>query len=158
MESFKDYLVKEYQIKNAAAIDMKFSHTMSVKLDKESKKPMNMHVITVSLKFYDKDLTLLKSDTVKFVNNELAKTCEKKLVNIAPKELNNKFMAARKHIIKAIESEYNNKMDELKGKIKQLTLYAGKPSIVVDDEFRGELVQINDDDELPTKPKKSFDM
>jgi len=156
MESFKDYLVQEYQIKNAVAVDMKFTHTMNIKLDKQSKRLLNMHTIIVSLKFYDKDLTLLKSDSVKFVNNELAKSCEKKLVNISPKELNNKFMYARSSIIKSIRSEYDDKLTDIRTKIKQLELYAGKEhsSIAVEDEFKGELVQMTDN----TPQKKSFEM
>jgi len=162
MEEFKNYLASEYQVNDAAAIDMKCTHNMNVKIDKTSKVPVNVHSITVALKFYDKEMKLLKSGSVKFVNNEIPKSQEKKLVNIAPAELNNKFMAVRPLIIKSIMSEYAENAGEIKDKIASLKLYAGKDndSVVVDDQFKGKLVQPANVDpiDVPKKVKKQFDM
>jgi len=161
MEQFKDYLASEYQVKDAAAIEMKCTHSMNVKIDKKTSIPMNMHTINVTLKFYDKEMKLLKTGTAKFVNNEIPKSQEKKYVNISPKELNNKFMAVRSEIIKKIMLDYTLKSNEIKSKMSDLKQYAGKEkdSIAVEDEFKGKLVQPADTEiETPKKSKKQYDM
>jgi len=156
MEQFKSYLASEYQVKDATSIELRFNHTMNIKTDKKSNTPMNIHTIIATIRFYDKDMNMLKSGSVKFVNNELAKVSENKLINIAPKELGNKFMCARKEIIRVIMGEYKDKLDDIRGKIKLLKMFEGKDNedITVEDEFRGELVQISD----KRKEKKTFEM
>jgi len=158
MEEFKNYLAKESQHGSAPAIDLSFGHSLTVKADKKSQSFLNVHTITANIKFYGKDMKLLDSANYKFVNNELAKSYEKKLVNISPKELNNKFMAARPEIIESILNRYQDKLKEVKAKIYALNLYTGKQndSVAIDDQFKGELVQMTD--EKPVKKKEKFEM
>jgi len=51
MEEFKKYFASEYQMNNAAAIDLKFTHSMKNKIDKKSNTPLNEHVIAEALSF-----------------------------------------------------------------------------------------------------------
>jgi len=159
MEQFKDYLVSEYKVDGAVATELKFSHNMTVKIDKTSNIPLNVHTITVALKFYDKDLKLLKSASVKFVNNELTKCCAKKLVNISPDELTNKFMQVRPLIIDSIMSEYKQKLLDIEDKLRSLFTYKGvaDEDITIDDTFKGELIQVNEEKPKPKK-RVSYEM
>ena len=58
MESFKDYVVSEFNVDGTTSILFKFSHSLSVKIDKKTKKPLNNHTINVVVQFYDRNLTL----------------------------------------------------------------------------------------------------
>jgi len=159
IDDFKKYLSSEFQVDSATAIELKFTHNLSIKIDKKTKLPINVHAITACIRFFDKDMNLLTSANVKFINNELSKQCEKKLVNIAPKELSNKFMAARPAIIASILAEYTDKLADVKSKIHDLNTYAGKEndSPAINDQFKGELVQVATDNAQPSA-KKTFEM
>jgi len=160
MEEFKNYLAKESQSGDAPAIDLKFGHTLTVKADNKSQSFLNVHTVTVNIKFYDKHMKLLDSANYKFINNELAKSYEKKLVNISAPELNNKFMAARPEIIASLAKEYQEKLNNIKAKISSLNLYAGKKndSIAIDDQFKGELVQVSEEPVVTKKKKEKYEM
>ena len=69
MLAFKDYVVNEYNVENHASTSFKFSHSLKTSIDKKTNKIMNNHTINVDIKLFDKDLNLLKSDSLKFVNN-----------------------------------------------------------------------------------------
>jgi len=159
MEEFKNYLSKESKSGDAPAIDLSFGHSLTVKADNKSQSFLNVHTINVSIKFYGKNMTLLDSANYKFINNELAKSYEKKLVNISASELNNKFMAARPEIIDSLYKEYQEKLKNIKTKIYSLNLYAGKKndSIAIDDQFKGELIQVSDEP-VVTKKKDKYEM
>lgn len=154
MEVFKGYLASEYDNKNCSAIDWKFTHSISCKLDKKSKVCLNQHIINISMAFYDKDMKLLCKAVVKFVNNELPKQIADKLVKISPAELTNKFMFAKKEIINQINNDYKSKLNKIKTKIDELNKYCEKESIATSSEFKGELTQISDS----VVTKKAFDM
>ena len=84
-EDFKAYLLNEFNIDGVASVLIKPTHSLNMKIDKKSKKILNNHTITVNISLYDKDLTLLKKDNIKFVNNELIKKDAERIVNISPK-------------------------------------------------------------------------
>ena len=113
-------------------------------------------MITMNLKFYDKNVKLLKTCTLKFLNNVIAPSYAKKLININPGELNNKFMSAKEDIIKVIHAEYEEKMNEIVEKMNQLKQY-GVKQFGIEDKFRGELVKLVEN-QNEVKNKKSYDM
>ena len=159
MESFQNYLISEYKIKDYVAVEFKYNHVEAIKPDNKSGKNIRQHTILIGVKFYDKNLNLLHSANLKFVNNILAKVCEKKLVNIAPAELNNKFMLARPEIIKVIADELKSRLSEINTKLCALNNYAGKSNdnISISDEFKGELTQIVETPDV-INAKHCFDM
>ena len=158
MESFKDYVVSEFNVDGTTSILFKFSHSLSVKIDKKTKNPLNNHTINVIVQFYDRNLTLLRRETLKFVNNVLNKKDAERLVKIAPKELENRFNFARRAIVSIIQDEYIEKINDINDKLNALRLYENvevNSNNVIPSEFKGELVQINNES---NSDKQKFDM
>jgi hypothetical protein len=156
MNAFKDYVISEFKIDGTTSISFKFSHVLTTKIDKATKKIMNNHTINVVAQFYDKDLNLLRKETLKFVNNVLTKKDAERLVNIAPKELENRFNFARRDIVGEIKDDYLSKMRDINDKIEALNMYENvRGNETIPSEFKGELVQFKDSNQT-TKPK--FDM
>ena len=148
MDNFEQYVISEFKVDNQAAVEIKYTHNISIK------KAVINHMITMNLKFYDKNVKLLKTCTLKFVNNVIAPSYAKKLININPGELNNKFMSAKEDIIKVIHAEYEEKMHELVEKMNQLNQFS-KSQFSIEDKFRGELIKPV---EQEVKNKKKYDM
>ena len=148
MDNFEQYVISEFKVDNQAAVEIKYTHNISIK------KAVINHMITMNLKFYDKNVKLLKTCALKFVNNVLAPSYAKKLININPGELNNKFMSAKEDIIKVIHAEYEEKMHELVEKMNQLNQFS-KSQFSIEDKFRGELIKPV---EQEVKNKKKYDM
>ena len=158
MESFEQYLLQEYKDISYNVVNFQYSHNTSIKMAKKTNIPIKQNTVFVNIKFYNKNVDLIKSVNIKFVNNILAKVCEKKLVNIAPSELNNKFMIARGEIIKTIYDKLAIKYNKIKSKINDLNDYRGKPndSIAINYEFKGEQIDIVD--AINKDNNRSFDM
>ena len=152
-DNFEQYVISEFKVDNQAAVEIKYTHNVSVKVTKNA--AIDNYTITMTLKFYDKNVKLLKTCTLKFVNNLLAQSYAKKLIVINPGELNNKFMAAKEEIIKVIHAEYQEKMNEIVEKMNQLSQY-GVKQFGIEDQFRGELNKLIQQNEV--KNKKKYDM
>lgn len=157
LKDFETYVINEFKVDTQAAIEIKYSY--SCKIDKFMVKN---HTITMSLKFYNEDAKLLKSSMLKFVNNNLPKLYEKKLITINPGELNNKFLAAKKEIIDIIRGEYEGEITKINMFLKDLKEY-NTSMIDVDDQFRREIVNIAVSDiksqiQPNQKNKKKYDM
>ena len=155
MQAFRDYVIQEYisSIHDCTSIQFKYAHSLKTKIDKQSKRALYNHTITVTIQFFDKDLNLLHKAILHFVNNVLTTRERKALVNIAPDELNNRFNAARREIVQIIDNEYRSKLEDISYKIDCLHAYedvSNQSSSIIPSEFRGELVQI--------APKQTFDM
>ena len=159
MQSFINYLITEYRDKatNYAAIDTKFTHSSTIKIDKKSNVPLKNNIIKVTLTFYDKSMNKLYSSAISFENNLLPKPQAKKLVNISPKELENKFMSAKNEVCDEILNELLNKRNELNEKINDIAQYKGVKGIIPD-QFKGESISVTDNEVTPTKPKMHYDM
>ena len=123
MDSFKNYVISEYRVEGFTSVSFKFTHSLSTKLDKKSGKELNNHAINVTVQFFDKDLNLLRKSSLKFVNNVLGKKQASELVNISPKELENRFNAARREIVGEILKEYMEKKALIDAKMFDLRLY-----------------------------------
>ena len=168
MEGLKSYIIGEFKdkAKGYVATEFKFTHSTNIKIDKKKPKglspegrsniPIKSDIIKVNIKFVDKDMNVLHSAIVTFENNIITKANAKKLINISPKELENKFMVARKDICSIIMNEYCDKLGDLNSKIDGLKNYVGVDG-VISREFKGESIQIVDDVEKP-KLKVQYDM
>jgi len=150
-DNFEQYVISEFKVDNQAAVEIKYTHNVS------AKNTTINYTITMTLKFYDKNVKLLKTCALKFVNNVLAPSYAKKLININPGELNNKFMSAKEDIIKVIHAEYEEKMHELVEKMNQLNQFS-KSQFSIEDKFRGELIKPIEPVEQEVKNKKKYDM
>lgn len=162
MNDFEEYISSEFKVNDKAATDVKYAHSVTMKINKE-KIITRDHIIKVVVKVYDKKMKLLKTGTFKFINNLLSSPCAKKLVNINEGEMNNKFMAARNEIIKTINKEYMEKMMEFKDKANLLDEYSGKTldNVGIPDKFKGELVKVVstvNEEITPKINKKKYDM
>ena len=164
MQSFKDYVVSEFKIEGTTSISFKFTHSLSAKIDKKTNKMLNNHTINIVVQFFDKDLNSLYRTSFRFVNNVLNKKQAKSLVNISPKELENRFNVARREIVSEIQNDYIQRRNEIDDKINSLLLYenveqshegttfrGSESHSIIPSEFKGEVIQFTE-----TKPK--FDM
>ena len=162
MESLKSYLIDEFKdrAKGYVAVEFKFTHSVTMRNDKLTKTPLKVDIVKVSLRFVDRDMNTLNSSNIVFENNAIQKSKEKQFVNISPKELNNKFCFAKHEIIRLIMNEYTNKRDELNVKIESLKSYAGNEKDIIDSTFKGEVVNVVENDKPKDKPTKKakFDM
>ena len=80
------------------------------------------------------------------------------MVKIAPKELENRFNFARRAIVSIIQDEYIEKINDINDKLNALRLYENvevNSNNVIPSEFKGELVQINNES---NSDKQKFDM
>ncbi len=146
MLAFKEYLIEEYktQAKQYAAVEFKFTHSTNVKTDKRSGCVLKNDIVKVAVRFVDKDMNTLFSGNIAFVNNVIEKKKEKCLINISPKELNNKFAFAKREILETIMNEYCEKRDELNRKINSLQSYYGNDGDIIDRRVKGESIRIVD--------------
>lgn len=117
--ALEDYILNEFKDTQTefAARNIKYSFNRTV-----SNKGVLNDVITMNIKIYDDNMNLLDSKAIKFINDKLAKPCEKKLVNIDVNELNNLFTKALDDIKNEIAKEYNAKINEFKAKLECLCL------------------------------------
>ena len=159
MEAFKQYLIDEFKerAKGYVAVEFRFVHNVNIKKDKESNTPLKIDIIKVAIRFVDKDMNTLFTTSISFENNAIPKNKHKQFVNIAPKELNNKFNFAKNEIIRNIMTEYVLKRDELTDKINNLQSYAGHDNDIIKSQFKGEVVNVVDINDKPIN-KVKFDM
>lgn len=177
MEQFKEYLIDEYKdrAKGYVAVEFKFTHSITLKKDKETDKPLKFDIIKVSIRFVDKNMNVLYTTNISFENNVIPKNKQKLFINISPKELNNKFNFAKKEIIRTIMTEYVLKRDDLNDKINNLQMYSGNDPYggcaendVIKPLFKGKIVNVVDNDpsgpamravsDVNDKNKTKFDM
>ncbi len=159
-------MIEEYktQAKQYAAVEFKFTHTTSIKSDKRSGCVLKNDIVKVGIRFVDKDMNTLYNGSVVFENNIIPKKKEKCLINISPKELNNRFAFAKREILETIMEEYCEKRDELNRKINSLQSYYGNDGEVIDTRVKGESVHVVDvnsnanEGELLETKKVKFDM
>ena len=162
MEAFKAYLIDEYKdrAKGYVAVEFRFAHGVNVKKDKQSNTPLKIDIIKVSIRFVDKDMNTLFTTNISFENNVIPKNKQKMYINISPKELNNKFGFAKGEIINIIMNDYIDKRDELMTKINNLQTYSGGDNDIIKPQFKGEVVNVVDNDDVNDKPikKVKFEM
>ena len=147
LNDFENYIMSEYELKNP--IKIKYTHNINVKSTKG--KILENHIVTMILNYYN-DMDSCKT-YIRFINNSIDPRYKDKF-NLG--ELNNKFMAAKNDIINIIKAEYEEKRNELDEKINQLNEF-GKSQFGIENQFRGEKVEIKTDGN-EVKNKKKYDM
>lgn len=144
MNNFKEYLVQEYhqKAKGFVAVEMKFSHSFTVKTEAKSGVVRRNDLIKVAMKFVDKEMNVLYTASIVFENNLIPKRLHKSFVNISPKELENRFNVAKDDICREILKDYTEKKKELEDKIKNLKSYNNVSVGVIPAQFKGESINI----------------
>ena len=161
MQALKEYLIDEFRdkAKSYVACEFKFAHYTKIKPDKASGVSLKIDVVKINMRFVDREMNTLHNCSVVFENNVIPKNKEKSFINIAPKELNNKFACAKSEIIKTIMDEYVEKRDEINVKINELSLFAGNTADIITPRMKGETVNVVDDAvNNTTKKVLKFDM
>ena len=149
MDAFIDYLLKEYQLPSEVVCNnVAFTYSTQNKIDKKSHVPITNHIITIKIDSYDKHHQKLSSNTERFVNGRINRPKTKKLINISPDELNNKFGAAKASICSQIQKNNSDKVKELNDVINDLKQYCDNMT-VIPNEF------INEPTITPDEPKKN---
>ena len=142
MEEFNNYLVSNWKVDGTVGVEKRFVHVRKIGFDKKLERERVDHIISVGLKYYDKDNLCLGTYSVKFVNNSLNNGSKKKLINISSDELENRFMVAREMILNIVEAEYREKINELNGKVNDVNDYRDKDRIGCSKEFSGPRVRL----------------
>lgn len=70
-------------------------------------------IISITLKYYDKDNELLDSYTIRFNKNLISKSQQKLFKNISHKEVENSFLYAKDEIISELINENNEEIKKL---------------------------------------------
>ena len=131
MHSFEQYLLQEYNLPaNVVCNKFSYNHSIKEKVDKVSKVPVINNVITVHIESYDDKHNLLASHNEKFIDGEIHRSKNNKLVNIAPGELNNRFAAAKQQIASVILQELNIKMNDIQQKVTDINKYCNAGGVI----------------------------
>ena len=156
MQAFKAYILQEFGRTDYAASEFKYTYTTNTKMDKSSMRPLVHNSINVKVNIVDKDMQVLDSKSFKFVDNELTKANEKKLINIAPAELDNRFVAALPEIAGIIGGDISGRISDLHDQLSSLNAYTHHNNTVIPDAFRGKSVVIGSTEE-PSKKTTKFE-
>ena len=118
VDNLKQYLLSEFSnnIQYSAA-DTKYTHTQSI-----TKNGAINNIITIKMKLVDKDMIVLSTNTIKFINDTLP--IKTKLINIAPAELINRFVAAKPDIVAIIRDEYTKRLNDIEASMNELNSYS----------------------------------
>ena len=135
MDNFVSYLVGNWNVNGSVSIEKRYVHVRKTIFDRILKMEREVHVVSVGLKYYDKDNICLGTYGVKFVDNYLNAGSKKKLVNISPDELENRFGVARDAILDVIEADYKERIRELNGKVSDIGSYRERDRIGISKEF-----------------------
>ena len=139
MEDFINYLLKEYQLPNEVVCHkVTCNHSSKSKIDKKSNVPVTNNIITVKIECFDKDHNLICYQNERFVDGEIYRPKTRKLVNISPQELNNRFGKAKGQICRNIENELMGKVKSLNEDLSSLKQYCGNESSIIPNEFINE--------------------
>ena len=149
MESFINYLLSEYQLPSEVVCNnITFTYSTKNKIDKKSHVPITNHIISVKIDSYDKHHNKLATNSEHFIDGHINRPKTKKLINISPDELNNKFSNAKASICSQIQKNNSDKVKELNEVINDLKQYCDNMS-VIPNEF------VNEPTITPQEPVKN---
>ena len=154
MEDFINYLLKEYQLPaECVCHKVAFNHSAKTKVDKLSKVPITNNIITVKIECFDKDHKSILAQSERFINGQIQRSKFRKLVNISPDELNNKFGVAKGFICNEINKSLNEKLKDLNEEMTELKTYCGNVNTIIPTEFVNEVKVASTEEEN----KKNFE-
>jgi tRNA G10 N-methylase Trm11 len=159
MQEFEYYIKSNWTVTNHAATSISYSYTSRQVQDKKSKTSILNHVITMKIIWLDKSSKQLAAEKLTFINDTLAKSCEKQLKTINPSEATNKFRAAKHDIIRQLSRAKQQKINTLQQELNALSQYAGSNNDIIPPVMKG-TETIIPAQQLPAAPvpKHVFDM
>ena len=131
MQEFEYYIKSNWIVTNHAATSISYSYTSRQVQDKKSKTSILNHVITMKIIWLDKSSKQLAAEKLTFINDTLAKSCEKQLRTINPSEATNKFRAAKHDIIRQLSRAKQQKINTLQQELNALSQYAGSNNDII---------------------------
>ena len=127
METFINYLLKEYKLPNEVVCHkVSFTHSIKYKADKKSDELIPFHIINMKIQCYDKNHNLINTFNEKFINDMIIRNKNKKLQIIKEDEINKLFSLSKKDICNLILADLCIKNEEFVKKIKDLLSYKGE--------------------------------
>ena len=131
MDSFINYLLSEYNLPSEVVCNnVAFTYSTKNKIDKKSHVPITNHIVSVKIDSYDKHHNKLATNAERFINGKVNRPKTKKLINISPDELNNKFSQAKASICSQIQKNNADKVKELNDVINDLKQYCDNMSVI----------------------------
>ena len=131
MQEFEYYIKSNYNVPNHAATAISYSYSSRIILDKKSNKNILNHAITMKIIWFDRNSKQLAAEKLTFINDTLAKSCEKQLRTINPSEATNKFRAAKHEIIRQLSRAKQQKINILQDELNQLINYSGSSHDII---------------------------
>ena len=78
MEEFETYVKSNWNVPNAVACGITYTHTTRIAATK-SKVPVKNHSVNLTISWHDKDNVKLQTEKLTFLNDDMTKTYDKKL-------------------------------------------------------------------------------
>ena len=156
MEEFETYVKSNWNVPNAAACGITYTHATRIVTNK-SKVPVKNHSVNLTISWHDKDNVQLQTEKLSFLNDDMSKTYDKKMKLINRKELVNKFRVAKPEIIKKIINEKHEKLIDLQHEINELQSYIGRSDDIIPPSMKG-VIDIVPHTNQHEPTKRTFDM
>ena len=154
MDDFVSYLLSEFQLPpDVVCYKTELNYSQKNSIDKKSHVPITHNVIVVKIDCFDKTHTKLASVSERFVDGRIKRPKNKKLVNISPDELNNKFNAAKACICSRIMKTNTDKVKELEEVLADISRYCSNEGVIPNEYIREPIVTR----EEPEKNRKQFE-
>ena len=157
MQDFEHYVKSNYSYPNAAACKITYVMTSKTTVDKASKANVRVYTVTMKLVWCDARGANIATESLKFVNDTIAKTSEKQLKTINPGDTTNKFRAAKSEIVHSLVRTKQEKIDALLEERALLLTYLGTANDVIPHEMKGTL-HIEPSGGSAQKTTRTFDM
>jgi len=158
MEDFVEYLLKEFNLPQEVVCNrVDFAFTQKNDIDKISKVPITHNIINVRIDCFDKNHHRLRGISERFVDGKILRPKTRKLINISPDELNNKFNAAKPYICAELKKKNSDRVKELNEVISDLSQYCQNMSIIPNEFISEPKISKAEDDVPPPQLKSRFE-
>jgi hypothetical protein len=154
MQEFEQYVKSNWNVPQATSCGITYTHTV-----RTAKKVIN-HSINLTISWRDKDNNLIKTEKLAFLNDDMPKTYDKKMLTINRKELVNKYRLAKTAIVHKIIAEKQAKAMVLQDEITSLANYVGRVDDIISPTMKNtiQLVQTPSGPQQNSTPHTQFDM
>ena len=156
MQDFESYIKSNYNVSNATACAINYTHTIRLTQDKKSQRMIINYIINMKLTWFDKDGNQILIEKLAFQNDTITKASEKQCKVISPTEVTNMFRVAKPYIVQQLIKAKQSKIDALQHDINILHSYLGSTTDIIPQQMKDTL-QLSDQ-QLPSTSKHSFDM
>lgn len=152
MIDFESYVKSNWSVPESTSCGIKYSHSSRECLDKKSNRILINHTVNLTITWFDKDNNQLRTEKLSFVNDDMNKSFDKKMLIINRQELINKFRVAKPQIVHKMITEKNDKLIKINDEIDSLRSYLGRKDDVIPHEMKN-TIEISDS----SKATKSTD-